>query len=142
MKVVVDTNVAISGLLWSGPPNQILRWARDGFLHVLACEETTIELSRVAKYRRFAKRLSGLGLSPAEVVAYFMNLVSFVPTPRVIPNVIRQDPSDNLFLALASGNGASLIVSGDTHLLSLKEYELIQIVTPGEACEVIQRLIA
>jgi predicted nucleic acid-binding protein len=70
------------------------------------------------------------------------NLVLFVPTPQVIPHVIRQDPSDNLFLALASGNGASLIVSGDTHLLSLKEYELIQIVTPGEACEVIQRLLA
>lgn len=70
------------------------------------------------------------------------NLVLFVPTPRALPDVIREDPSDNLFLALASENGASLIVSGDTHLLSLKEYELIQIVTPGEACEVIQRLIA
>jgi len=83
-----------------------------------------------------------LTLPPAEVVAYFMNLVSFVPTPEVIPDVIGQDPSDNLFLALASGNGSSLIISGDTHLLSVKEYALIQIVTPGEACEIVQRLIA
>jgi predicted nucleic acid-binding protein len=66
------------------------------------------------------------------------NLVLFIPTPQVIP----QNQSDNLFLALASENGASLIVSGDTDLLSLEEHELIQIVTPGEACEVIQRLIA
>jgi predicted nucleic acid-binding protein len=70
------------------------------------------------------------------------NLVLFVPTPQALPDVIREEPFDNLFLALASENGASLIVSGDTHLLSLKEYELIQIVTAGEAFELIQRLIA
>ena len=140
MKVVIDTNVAISGLLWSGPPNQILKWARQHLLDILACEETAGGLARVILYKRFIKRLSMLGISASEVIAYYMNLVSFVPSPRHIPHQIKEDPFDNIFLALASEFEGLLIVSGDKHLLSLKEYDQIQIVTPGEACEVIHNL--
>ena len=140
MKAVVDTNVAVSGLLWNGPPNQILRWARQGVLKVLACEETTAELRRVVQYGRFAQRLAILEITPAEVFAYFMNLILFVPTPEFIPNQIIEDPFDNLFLELASEKKAHLIISGDKHLLDLKEYNHIQIVTPSEACNVIETL--
>ena len=141
MRVVVDTNVALSGLLWHGPPNQILKWAREGALEVLACEETTAELKRVLRYKRFSKRLSELQTTPAEVSAYYMNLVFFVPTPRSIPEQIIEDPFDNLFLALASEKRAHLIISGDKHLLELEEYDHIQIVTPSEACQVIEMLV-
>jgi len=141
MRAVVDTNVALSGLLSHGPPNQILEWAREGNLEILACEETTAELSRVLRYERFTQRLSMLEVSPAEILAYFMNLVLFVPTPEFIPEQIIEDPFDNLFLALASENKAHLIISGDSHLLELKEYNHIQIVTPSEACRVIERLL-
>ena len=140
MRVIADTNVTVSGLLWHGPPNQLLRWCRDGFLQILACEATTAELSRVLQYKRFAKRLSTLGRSPHEALAYYMNLVLFVPTPENIARIIIDDPFDNVFLALACDHKAQLIVSGDGHLLSLKEHSGIQIVTPGEACEVIQAL--
>jgi len=141
MRAAVDTNVALSGLLWHGPPNQILEWAREGNLEILACEETTAELSRVLRYERFTQRLSMLEVSPAEILAYFMNLVLFVPTPEFIPEQIIEDPFDNLFLALASENKAHLIISGDSHLLELKEYNHIQIVTPSEACRVIETLL-
>jgi putative PIN family toxin of toxin-antitoxin system len=140
MRVVIDTNVAVSGLLWNGPPNQILRWARQGVLKVLACEETTAELRRVLQYGRFAQRLATLETSPAEVFAYFMNLILFVPTPEFVPNQIIEDPFDNLFLELGSKNKAHLIISGDKHLLDLKEYNHIQIVTPSEACNVIETI--
>jgi len=49
VRVVVDTNVVISGLLWGGPPNQILRWARKGFLEAIACEEIIDELRNVIR---------------------------------------------------------------------------------------------
>jgi putative PIN family toxin of toxin-antitoxin system len=141
MRVVVDTNVALSGLLWQGPPNQILKWARDAILEIVAYEETTAELKRVLQYERFAQRLSMLETNAAEAFAYFLNLVSFVPTPALIPQEIVEDPFDNFFLALASHNNASLIISGDRHLLDLREYQRIQIVTPSEACQVIQTLL-
>ena len=141
MKIVVDTNVALSGLLWGGPPNRILKWARDGILRIVACEKTTGELRRALVYKKFSKRISALETTPAEVFAYYMNLVFFVPTPKNIPEKIAKDPFDNLFLGLASENKARLIVSGDKHLLDLAEFLRIQIVTPSEACEVIETLI-
>ena len=141
MRVVVDTNVVLSGLLWHGPPNQILKWTREGLLEILACEETAAELRRAPRYKRFSKRISALQTTPAEVYAYFMNLVLFVPTPEGIPEQIIEDPFDNLFLALASENRARLIISGDKHLLEMEEYQHIQIVTPSEACQVIDALI-
>jgi putative PIN family toxin of toxin-antitoxin system len=141
MRVVVDTNVALSGLLWTGPPNQILRWARDHILEILACERTVDELRRALQYKRFSERLAALGVSPAEALAYFMNLVFFVASPKVVPKEISEDPFDNLFLALAHENKAHLIVSGDNHPLRVTEYYQIQIVTPSEACQVIEAVL-
>ncbi len=141
MKVVVDTNVAVSGLLWDGPPNDILKWARGGFLSLLACQETVKELARILQYKRFQPRWSMLGVSADEVSAYYMNLVRFVSKPKEVPNIIREDPFDNLFLALASEGKAQLVISGDSHLLGLGSYMGIQIVTPHEACKVIETLL-
>ena len=142
MKVVIDTNVAISGLLWSGPPNQILKWSRDGRLNFFGCETTTAELKTVLKHEKFSKRLSALSTTPEDVFAYFMNLIHYVPTPKTMPDLIKADPFENIFLALASQNKAHLIISGDNHLLEQKKYQDIQIVTPKEACSVIETVFA
>ena len=142
MKVVCDTNVVVSGLLWGGPPNRILKWAREGLLKIIACDETTAEVRRVLQYKRFSGRLSNLHTSANEVFSYFMNLVRFVPTPEKIPDVIDRDPFDNIFLALAWENRARLIISGDRHLLDLKEYEDIHIVLPSEASTIIETLVS
>ena len=141
MKVVVDTNVAVSGLLWEGPPNDILKWARDGVLVLVACQETVKELARILQHKKFQSRLSMIGMSADEVTAYYMNLVRFVPNPKELPKVIPEDPLDNLFLALASESKAQLVVSGDHHLLGLASHRGIQIVTPNEACKVIETLL-
>jgi len=141
MKVVVDTDVAVSGLLWEGPPNDILKWARDGVLVLVACQETVKELARILQHKKFQSRLSMIGMSADEVTAYYMNLVRFVPNPKELPKVIPVDPLDNLFLALASESKAQLIVSGDHHLLGLASHRGIQIVTPNEACKVIETLL-
>ncbi len=142
MRAVVDTNVVVSGLLWGGPPNQILKWTRDAVLKIMACEETSAEVKRVIQYKRFSQRLSDLDTTPNEVVAYFMNLVTFVPTPQFIPKAIHKDLFDNIFLALASENKAHLIISGDKHLLDMKEYNDIPVVTPSEANRLIEILLA
>ena len=70
-----------------------------------------------------------------------MNLVTFVPTPEIIPEVIHKDQFDNIFLALALENKVHLIISGDRHLLDLKICKDIQIVTPNEASGVIETLM-
>ena len=141
MKLVVDTNVLISGLLWGGPPNRILKWARDGQVILIGCESTVEEFKRVVLYERFVKRLSVLKTTPAEVIAYAMNLITFVADPLSSPPIIPDDPFDNMFLALAFENKAHLIVSGDHHLLNLKEYQSIQILSPSLAVQVIESFL-
>jgi len=141
MKIVIDTNVAVSGLLWGGPPNEILKVARSRNLSILACDQTIQELKRALGYDKFRKRLADLQVSVETAYSYFMNLVFFVPGPKEVPEVILDDPFYNLFLALAVENKASLIVSGDHHLLDLKKYRKIQIVRPSEACDILEALL-
>jgi uncharacterized protein len=141
LNIIIDTNVALSGLLWGGPPNQILRWARDRIIRVLACSRTVGELQRVLHYSKFTDRLSVLQTTPEETLAYFLDLVTFAPDPASVPCVIKADPFDNLFLALAVENKAPLVVSGDRHLLDLETFENIQVVTPSQAVDVILRLL-
>lgn len=141
MRVVIDTNVAVSGLLWAGPPNRLLKWARDGVLEIFGCPVTTDEVRRVLNYEKFHRRLSDLGVLPDEAYAYFVNLISFVPTPQIIPQVIHDDRFDNNFLALAVAKKVHLIISGDKHLLELKAYKDIQITTPSEATAIIAKLM-
>jgi len=141
LKIIIDTNVAILGLLWGGAPNQILRLCRNGVIRILECDETLDEVKRVIQYNKFADRLSDLGITAIEVFAYFINLVTYVPSPEIMPDIIKQDPFDNIFLGLASENSASLIVSGDNHLLDSESYKGIQIVTPSEGVSVISSFI-
>ena len=137
MKIIIDTNVTISGLLWGGAPNQILKLCRNGVVRILECDETLNEVKRVLQYPRFSNRLSVLGTTAIEVFAYFMNLTTYVTLLEIMPGVIKKDSFDNIFLGLASENSVSFIVSGDRHLLELKSYKGIQIVTPSEGMSVI-----
>ncbi|MDF1592222.1 MAG: putative toxin-antitoxin system toxin component, PIN family [Desulfobacterales bacterium] len=137
MKIIIDTNVTISGLLWGGAPNQILKLCRNGIIRILECDETLNEVKNVLKHPKFSNRFSSLGTTPAEAFSYFMNLISYIPSPESTPDIIQQDPFDNIFLGLASENNASLIVSGDSHLLEHESYKGIQIVTPSTAMSVI-----
>jgi uncharacterized protein len=141
LKIVLDTNVAISGLLWGGAPNRILKWCANRSLRILECDETLHEVRQVLQYSKFSKRLSELETTGREVFAYFMNLSTYVPTPEHIPEAVKVDPFDNLFLGLASAYHASLIVSGDSHLLNVQCFEGIQIVTPSEGVGVLSGFI-
>lgn len=140
MKVILDTNVVISGLLWGGPPNQLLKWGRERLIRIQACGKTMDELERVLSYGKFAKRLTALQHNPSDVMSYFRNLVDFVAEPQSVPSVVAADPFDNIFLALAIENNAVLIVSGDRHLLDLERFQNIDIVMPSHAVEVIATL--
>lgn len=133
--------MTISGLLWGGAPNQILKLCRNGVVRILECDETLDEVKRALRYPKFSDRLSALGITAIEVFSYFMNLATYVPSPETIPDVIKQDPSDNIFLGLASENSASLIVSGDRHLLEFESYKGIQIVTASEGVSVISSFV-
>ena len=119
MRVVADTNVVVSGLLWQGPPRRIVDAARAGLL-VLVSSEPLV-----------AAQLSAAML--ADLYAEFAELVA----PASIAPTILDDPDDDAVLATALAGGADLIVSGDVHLLALSRYQGIRIVDAATFASVI-----
>ena len=135
LKVVVDTNVAISGLLWYVLPNKILKLARDGFIEICTTRAIFTELIRVLEYTRFQERLGELGLTSTDLIDYYEDIVVFYKENAVV-DIIRTDKSDNRFIEAAIDSGSNIIITGDEHLLKIKEYRDIAILTPKEFLEV------
>jgi hypothetical protein len=91
------------------------------------------ELARILRRAKFAKAVSATGLSVDDLVMGYAELATLV-TPTPIPPTILRDPDDDHVLACALAAAADLIVSGDKkHLLAIKSYKNIPIITAAEA---------
>ena len=140
MRVVVDTNVIVSGLgEGSRPPCQIVDLWRDGEIDILASEGTIAELERVLGYPRVRQLTSYSDERIQLFLDEFRQEAVFIEVEHEV-DVVVGDPSDNMFLALAVAGGVEYVVTGDgKHLLPLGEYEGVEIVAPGEFVERFQR---
>jgi putative PIN family toxin of toxin-antitoxin system len=129
MRVVIDTNLWISGLLWHGRPGEVLRLAEAGELELCIAPSMIEELAQVLAYEKFQPRLQQLRLSPTEILTYAvdLSLVFDLPDPTAV--IVTADPTDDVFLRCAVAAGAVYVLSGDHHLLDLKQYMSIPILT-------------
>lgn len=123
-RIVLDTSVLISAYLYRGLTRQALDMARRGEVDLLVSRETVQEFARVLGYPKF-------GLATDEIAEILGDLRTFAEYVEVIEavSVIADDPTDNIFLALARAGRASRIVSGDRHLLLLRSFEGIPILS-------------
>jgi len=130
MIVVLDTNVIVSALLSaSGPPAEIIRhWEADQF-EVVTSPPLLSELEHALQYPRVKKHLKSSPDEVAALVARFIRVATVVQ-PRLTLEVVEDDPPDNRVLECAITGGAAYIVSGDKHLLQLREYEEIVVLSP------------
>ncbi len=123
-RVVLDTNVVISGLLFGGPPGAILDLIVEGLLDLAVSAELSAELERVLR-----NKFPGAQHAVWETVMFLKEIgISTVPTEQV--QVVVDDPSDNRVLECALSAHADVIVSGDHHLLTLKTFRGIPILSP------------
>lgn len=131
MIIVLDTNVIISALLSSeGPPARIIdRWQAEEF-DVAISESLLDELERALAYPKVGRHLDKTGVK-GNAVLNRLRHATIVVEPQERLDVIPQDPQDNRVVECAVAAGASFIISGDGHLLSLKEYQGIQILPPA-----------
>jgi putative PIN family toxin of toxin-antitoxin system len=125
-RAVLDTNVIVSGLGWSGAPAAILDAVSDDRLVLVTSAPLLAELRRVLEYPRLAKVIQG-GAQLADLVAASGVVVS----PSRVLTAVRGD-DDNRVLEAAIEGSADYIVSGDTDLLDLGSFQGIPIITPGE----------
>jgi putative PIN family toxin of toxin-antitoxin system len=131
MRGVTDTNTVVSGLLWHGPPRQVLEAARSGALTLYTTAVLLAELEDVLNRPRFAPRIGAAGFTPHDLVLGYAALATLVE-PAPIEPVIVDDPDDDAVLACAVAAHAEVIASGDSHLLRLGEHQGIRIVTAPE----------
>ena len=136
MRLVLDTNVVASGLLWNGTPAQVIDAARGSEVELTTSRVLLAELTRILQRTKFAKAIATAGVSLDDLVLGYAELASLI-TPVSIPPTVLDDPDDDHVLACALGAQADLIVSGDRHLLSLKAFRGIPIVTPAEAMRIV-----
>ena len=131
IKVVLDTNVVISGLLWTGAPRRILRAADEEKLFLFTTRELLQELANVLQRPKFKKFLLLRGLDFKDALAQIVRLSRIVVSRPLAAPVVIQDPSDDMVLVCAVTAGADRVVTGDEHLLQLKEFRGIPILTPA-----------
>jgi putative PIN family toxin of toxin-antitoxin system len=132
MRVVLDTNVLLSGLLWHGPPHTLIERVREGTLFLVSSPALLAELAEVIARPEFAAILARSNTSPEHSLAELRALAEVIePAPLAMP--VCRDPDDDAVLALAIAARADLIVSGDRDLLDLPRFQDIAIVTPAEA---------
>jgi len=129
-KIVLDTNIIISALTHGGKPQIIYELTTlTQMLEAYSSENAVNELLRVLKLK-FEYAPEQLRLVEHGVRENF----KFISSGN-IPDIITADPSDNNFLAIADSAKAHFIISGDRHLLGLKKYKNIGIITPTKFLE-------
>jgi putative PIN family toxin of toxin-antitoxin system len=131
MRVVADTNIIISGLLWRGNPRRILDAARAGEIQLSTTAVLLLELEDVLNREKFASRLASASVTAHDLVLGYAALASVIEPVEIEP-VILADPDDDAVLACAVAAHSEIIVSGDSHLLDLKQYQGIRIIRAAE----------
>ena len=125
MRIVLDTNVFVSGLFFSGPPYRILKAWRDDEIELAISEEILDEYRRVGE--ALAAGFSGIDLNP---ILELVTVKAIIFPSRQLPVSLCRDPDDDKFFACALASKSKIIVSGDKHLLEVSGFRAIEVLKP------------
>jgi hypothetical protein len=131
LRIVLDTNALVSGLLFGGEPGRIISLWKKGRVVPLLSKDVLLEYVRVLGYPKFGLSKEEIKGLVEEQVLPFAEMVVVDEIPAIIPD----DSGDDKFLALALAGRAKFIVSGDRHLLALGAYRGAAILTPRHFLE-------
>jgi uncharacterized protein len=125
MKIVLDTNVFISGIFFGGPPSEILKAWRKSKVSIVLTEQILQEYQRVGE--ELSARYPSINISP--IIELFTIFGEFVETEGVSESIC-EDPDDNKFIECAIASQSKFIISGDKHLLKISGYKDIEVLKP------------
>lgn len=135
IRVVLDTNIFISALFWKGNPNEILKKCYRGELQLLVSGDMLNEVEGILVREKKFELTRGEIAEHLEIIKLNSELLE----PKIKINVIKEDLEDNKFLECAVTGKADYIVSGDRHLLNLKKFRGIKILSSLEFLRIIKR---
>jgi len=128
--IVLDTNVFISGVFYSGPPFEVLQAWRDRRISIVVSAEILEEYRRVGE--RLARDFPGVDIKPFLALLAVEADVVLAPA---LPEHVCEDPEDDKFIACAIAGGCKVIVSGDKLLRKVSGYKGIEVLTPRRFVE-------
>lgn len=134
MRVVFDTNIVVSGWLWSGAPHKAIAVAKSGQITLVISEAMVDELKDVLNRPKFEHRLKIIAQTVDEVVSDYLQFTQVIEASPIIPT-ISADPDDDLVLACALSGIVDFVVTGDPHLLELRNFRGIPIITVNDFLE-------
>ena len=127
MRIVIDTNILVSGLGWkSGPPGRIVDALNTQRFDIVVSGEVFEEYRRVLT--DFSERYTEIDVRP--ILALITSKAIWV-TPIALAGSICSDSDDDMFIAAAIAGRAKYIVSGDKALLSVRSFRDVKIMTPA-----------
>lgn len=134
MRLLLDTNIVVSALLWRGTPYRLFAAIRErGDVKLFTSMALLDELADVLARPFAAQRLAMIGRTAHDVMADYVEVVELVE-PANVPRVVVGDVDDDQIIAAAVAARVDLIVSGDRrHLLPIGGHDGIAIVDAGEA---------
>ena len=125
IRAVLDTNVVVSALLFSGPPSRLISAWQSGRLRLVVSAPILDEYIRVLAYPKFKLTNTEIrGLLEEELIPFIETVTAF---PTDIPGI--RDPDDAKFITCAVAAGVRWLVSGDDDLLSLHHVESVDILS-------------
>jgi uncharacterized protein len=131
MRLVLDTNVVASALLWGGVPRLLLQAAREKRVELFTSTALLAELTDILGRRKFEKKIAASLLTVDQLVDRYAELTVLVrpaQTPRIAP-----DPDDDVVIGTALAAKAEFIVTGDRPLLLLSAYQGVRIASVSDA---------
>lgn len=137
IRLVLDTNVVVAGLLWNGAPRRLLELAiaagDEPPVELFSSAVLLEELANTLAYAKFASRIAGFRTSVSALIAQYTALVTPV-VPASVPRVVAHDADDDHVIAAAVAARAQLIVTGDRkHLLPIGSHQGIAIIQAADA---------
>jgi uncharacterized protein len=135
MRVVLDTNVVASAILWGGTPRLLLQAAREKRVELFTSTAMLAELTDILCRRKFAKKIAASSLTIDQIVdgyAQLAALVRPVDIARIAP-----DPDDDVVIGTAIAAKAELLVTGDKPLLTVAEHQGVRLVSVAQAIAMI-----
>ncbi len=131
IRVVIDTNVVISALLFGGIPGKLITLWKNERIKPLVSREIIDEYLKVLAYPKFKLSEQEINYLLYQEILPFFEVISV----KQKPVIIKEDPSDDKFISCAQAGKAKIIISGDQHLLSLTSYKGLKILSPSEFLE-------
>ena len=135
MKVLLDTNIWISGLLWGGNPRRIIQLAVSEQIVIYSSKLLIDELQATLGYPKLQRRLEKLAITAEELLVE-VTCITKLSQPVAISDLSQlRDSKDKIVLETALSVPVEVIVSGDKDLLILKEFQEITILTTKQFLE-------